>query len=202
MQILQTIFEAIIHLDSQLLAFVAKHGVWTYFLVFLVIFCETGLVIIPFLPGDSLLFALGSVAAQSSQPLNILLLLVLLSAAAIIGNQVNYILGRYFGVRLFSRWINPRHLQQAHDFYERYGAVTLVFARFTPILRTFAPFVAGISNMGLGRYTLYNFISGALWVVSLLLLGYFFGSLPVVATHFSRVDYSVFLLGFKKKYSA
>ena len=198
MQNLQYFFDIVIHLDRYLVAFVAEYGSWTYLAVTLVIFCETGLVVTPFLPGDSLLFALGAIAAHPAEPLNIMVLLGLLMAAAFLGNQVNYGVGRLIGPRLFARehlhFINKQNLLKAHQFYETHGGITLIFARFMPIIRTFVPFVAGLSAMQWKKFTLYNGLSAMLWIGSLLGAGYFFGSLSIVKDHFSLVVYGIVIV--------
>ena len=189
---------SLIHLDTYLVALIAEYGSWTYLLVTLVIFCETGLIVTPFLPGDSLLFALGTLAAQPSEPLNALVLCALLMFAAFLGNQVNYWVGSLIGPRLFGqahlRFINKQNLLKAHAFYEKHGGKTVIFARFMPIIRTFVPFVAGLSTMQWHKFMLYNGISAVLWVGSLLGTGYFFGSLPIIKDHFSIVVYGIVMV--------
>lgn len=195
METIQQLFQYITHIDTYLVAFVATYGIWTYAALFAIIFCETGLVVTPFLPGDSLLFAAGSIAAQPGSGISIQLLFLLLCLAAILGNKVNYTIGRLIGPRIFtakSSWLlNQRHLEEAHKFYETHGGKTIVFARFIPIIRTFVPFVAGIAAMSLRSFTLYNMISGVLWTGSLLAAGYFFGSLPIIKDNFTIVIYSI-----------
>ncbi|MGQ3890927.1 DedA family protein [Legionella sp. CNM-4043-24] len=184
-----------LHIDQHLVSFVSQYGLWAYALLFLIIFCETGLVITPFLPGDSLLFAVGSLAAQTTQPLNIMVLLALLILASILGNQVNYLIGRYIGPRIFrqsdSRFLNRKHLERAHRFYEKNGAITIITARFLPIIRTFVPFVAGVSGMRHRQFALYNVLSAFLWIGLLLGCGYFFGSIPVIKNNFAIVVYGI-----------
>jgi len=184
-----------LHIDQHLVTFIANYGLWTYALLFLIIFCETGLVVTPFLPGDSLLFAVGSLAAQADKPLDILILLALLILASILGNQVNYTIGRFIGPKIFTvndRWFfNKKHLETAHQFYEKNGAVTIITARFLPIIRTFVPFVAGVSNMDYRRFFFYNVLSAVLWIGSLLGCGYFFGSIPVIKNNFVIVVYGI-----------
>ncbi len=195
---LHYLFNLILHLDTYLISFVAEHGAWTYLIVFLVIFCETGLVVTPFLPGDSLLFTLGSIAAQSGSPLHIFILLPLLILASIVGNQVNYFFGRKIGPKVFSlkrTWlINQNHLAEAHQFYEKHGGKTIILARFIPIIRTFAPFVAGVSEMSFKQFHFYNIGSATLWVGSLLGMGYFLGSLPFIQANFTLVIYAIIAL--------
>lgn len=195
MQALYDLFSHLIHIDVYLLSFISAHGLWAYLVVFAVIFCETGLIVTPFLPGDSLLFALGSIAAQASTPLNIGVLFLLLVAASTLGNQLSYIIGRFVGPKVFSAnhsWLlNKKYLDEAHKFYETHGGKTIIFARFIPIVRTFAPFVAGVGCMSRQAFVLFNLSSAVLWIGSLLGLGYFGGSLPIVKEHFSLVIYGI-----------
>lgn len=198
METLQQLLQYILHIDSYLISFVAHYGGLTYAVLFAIIFCETGLVVTPFLPGDSLIFAAGSIAAQSSQVLNIQLLFVLLFISSVLGNKVNYLIGRIIGPRIFkakqSRLLNQNHLLQAHEFYERHGGKTIIIARFLPIIRTFAPFVAGVGYMTVRLFTFYNLISALLWVGSLLAAGYFFGNLSFIKDNFSIVIYGIVVL--------
>lgn len=184
-----------LHLDQYLTSFVTQYGLWTYALLFAIIFCETGLVVTPFLPGDSLLFAVGSLAAQASRPLDIMLLLLLLIVASILGNQVNYAIGRWLGPRVFAarqRWFfNRDHLERAHRFYETHGGITIITARFLPIIRTFVPFVAGVGRMNAYQFFFYNVVSAVLWIGSLLGLGYFFGAIPVIRDNFTVFVYAI-----------
>ena len=188
----------ILHLDTYLISFVAAHGLWTYLVVFAIIFCETGLVVTPFLPGDSLLFALGSLAANVYNPINILILLPLLILASVLGNQVNYLIGRAIGPKIFtmnkSRLLNKKHLEEAHQFYEKHGGKTIILARFIPIIRTFVPFVAGVSYMSRNLFHIYNISSAMLWIGSLLGIGYFLGSLPFIKENFSIVIYGIIVI--------
>lgn len=188
----------LLHIDIYLNSFVSQYGFWTYLALFMVVFCETGLVVTPFLPGDSLLFAAGSIAAQPGEPLNIWVLLGLLIAASLLGNQLNFMIGKALGPRVFtakSSWLfNKKYLEQTHVFYERHGGKTIIFARFIPIIRTFAPFIAGVGKMNYLHFTLYNLISALLWIVSLLSLGYFLGSIPLIKTHFSLMIYGIIIL--------
>lgn len=174
-------------------------GVWLYVIMFLVIFVETGLVVMPFLPGDSLLFALGALAAVETSGLNIVFLAILLMIAAVLGDSVNYSIGRYVGPKVFrkseeSLLFNKQHLITTQKFYEKYGAKAIVMARFVPIARTFAPFVAGIGEMKRGKFLSYNVVGGILWVNIFLFAGYFFGNLPVVKRNFSVVILAVIVL--------
>ncbi|CEK11242.1 DedA family protein [Legionella hackeliae] len=198
MEYLQQLLNYLLHIDTYLFSFVSNYGTWTYLVLFTIIFCETGLVILPFLPGDSLLFASGSVAAQTDSSLNIFLLFVLLVVASIVGNQLNYLIGRKIGPQVFtnnnSRFLNKKHLQKTHSFYEKHGGKTIIMARFIPIIRTFAPFVAGIGYMNHSHFFLYNLISATLWIGSLIGLGYFVGALPIVRENFTLVIYGIIVL--------
>jgi membrane-associated protein len=185
----------VLHLDRHLTELVQTYGAWTYAILFLIIFCETGLVVTPFLPGDSLLFAVGALAANGS--MSILGIYLLLLAAAILGNTTNYLLGATIGGRAVqrgSRWIKPRYLERTHEFYEKYGGKTLIITRFVPIIRTFAPFVAGLGKMDFARFTTYNAAGGLLWVTPLLFGGYFFGNLPVVRENFGLVAIAIIVI--------
>src|SRR3954467_464495 len=174
------LLDFVLHVDKHLEAFVQTYGAWVYALLFLIIFVETGVVVMPFLPGDSLLFVVGAMCGAGL--MNLPLVMVLLSVAAVLGNQSNYTIGRYFGPRVFqwesSRFFNRKAFDQAHAFYERYGGVTIVIARFMPFLRTFAPFVAGVAEMTRSKFTLYDVTGGLLWVGGVVTAGYFFGSIP------------------------
>jgi len=175
---------------------VRDHGLWVYALLFVVIFVETGLVVMPFLPGDSLLFVVGAMCGLGlmNYPLSVGLLL----AAAVLGNQSNYTIGRYFGPRVFkwenSRLFNKAAFDRAHDFYERYGGITIVAARFMPFLRTFAPFVAGVAKMTRSRFTLFDVSGGALWVGGIITVGYFFGNFPFVKAHLDKIIWALILI--------
>jgi membrane-associated protein len=191
MDMLHTFFSFIMHLDQHMVSFLATYGTWTYVLLFLIIFCETGLVIVPFLPGDSLLFATGALAANSAGALEIHLLFLLLVSASILGNTLNYFIGKSLGPKVFkspnSFFLNKKYLESAHQFYETYGAKAIIIARFMPIVRSFAPFVAGIGYMNYRRFFVYNVIGAVLWIGSLLYTSYFFGNLPFVKQHFSTI---------------
>lgn len=182
-------FDFLLHLDVHLDTLIQTHGSWVHGILFVIVFCETGFVVTPFLPGDSLLFAVGTFAARGS--LDLFTAMVVLSAAAILGDTVNYWIGHFVGPRVFHRddvrWLNRKHLDRTHQFFERYGAKTIILARFVPIVRTFAPFVAGIGAMTYGKFLLYNVVGGLLWVLSVTLAGYFFGNIPVVRKHFTLV---------------
>ena len=196
MEIILSLFDFILHVDKHLELFVQDYGVWVYALLFLIIFVETGLVVMPFLPGDSLLFVVGAMCGVGlmSYPLSVGLLL----AAAVLGNQSNYTIGHYFGPRVFkwnnSRLFNKAAFDRAHDFYERYGGITLVAARFMPFLRTFAPFVAGVARMTRTRFTLFDVTGGALWVVGIITIGYFFGNFPFVKEHLDKIIWAMILI--------
>jgi membrane-associated protein len=185
----------ILHVDVHLRDFVAQHGNWVYALLFLIVFVETGLVVMPFLPGDSLLFIVGTLCGAELMSLPVAMGLLLL--AAIAGDQTNYTIGRYFGPKVFrwenSRFFNRAAFDKAHAFYERYGGITIVLARFMPFIRTFVPFVAGVAEMTRSKFTAYNVIGGLIWVVGLLLAGYFFGNLPFVQTHLSKIIWALIL---------
>jgi len=196
MEIVTSLFDFVLHVDRYLETFVSSYGLWVYALLFLVIFVETGVVIMPFLPGDSLLFVVGAMCGLGlmSYPLSIALLL----AAAVLGNQSNYTLGRYFGPRVFkwenSRLFNKAAFDRAHDFYERYGGITIVAARFMPFVRTFAPFVAGVAKMSRSRFTFFDVTGGALWVIGIITVGYFFGNIPFVKTHLDKIIWAMIFI--------
>jgi membrane-associated protein len=195
MDLIHAAVDLFLHLDRHLAEVIATYGVWTYLILFAVVFLETGVVATPFLPGDSLLFAAGTFAALGSIDLGLVILL--LTVAAILGDTVNYWIGRKVGPRVFRenvRFLNRRHLERTHAFYEKHGGKTIVIARFLPIIRTFAPFVAGIGTMSYRRFLLYNVVGGAVWVVGFVLLGYFFGNLPVVRENFSLVILAIIVL--------
>jgi len=187
---LETFFDIVLHLDVHLNEWVAALGVWSYFLLFVILFCETGLVVTPFLPGDSLLFAIGALCATHNAALDLMTVGAVLLTAAILGDAMNYSIGRKIGPKIFTqkrRWLNTDHLLQAQAFYEKYGGLTIVLARFLPIVRTFAPFVAGITRMNYSRFSFFNVFGAMLWVISLLLCGYFLGSIPFVKKHFEII---------------
>lgn len=189
MELLAQAWEIAVHLDVHLAEFVAAHGAWVYALLFTIVFIETGLVIWPFLPGDSLLFVTGAVAAAGG--MDIAAVMAVLVCAALTGDNVNYAVGRWVGPRVFhyeqSRWFNPAHLKRAHDFYDRHGGKTIILARFIPVVRTYVPFVAGIGSMPYARYIGWCVVGAVTWVVSLCSAGYFFGNLPVVKNNLSVV---------------
>lgn len=182
----------ILHIDQHLLEFVRDYGVWVYAILFLIIFVETGLVVMPLLPGDSLLFAAGAIAATGA--MDPVLLSGLLLIAAVLGDSVNYQIGRYIGPRVFDmnlRLIKRDHLLKTQSFFETHGGKTIIFARFLPIIRTFAPFIAGVSHMHYPRFLMFNLIGGTAWILSLLWLGYFFGNLPIVKDNFTYVVFAI-----------
>ena len=196
MEIAAYLIDFILHVDKHLETFVNNYGAWVYALLFLIIFVETGVVVMPFLPGDSLLFVVGAMCGVGlmSFPLAVGLLFV----AAVLGDQCNYSVGRYIGPKVFqwedSRWFNKKALNQAHGFYERYGGITIVAARFMPFLRTFVPFVAGVSQMTRSRFTLFNVVGAGLWVVGIVTAGYIFGNVPFVKTHLDKIIWAMILL--------
>lgn len=196
MEHLAALFDLAVHLDQHLAAFVAEHGAWVYALLFLIVFTETGLVIWPFLPGDSLLFVTGALAAAGNMDIG--LVMGVLIAAALTGDNVNYFIGRWVGPRVFhyeqSRWFNPAYLARAHAFYERHGGKTIILARFIPIVRTYVPFVAGVGSMPYARYIGFCIAGAVIWVVSLCGLGYFFGNIPVVKSNLTIVILAIVLL--------
>jgi len=189
-------WDLLVHLDRDLAVLLQQHGAWVYLLLFVIIFCETGLVVTPFLPGDSLLFIAGALAAGGG--IDVHLLALLLVAAAVLGNTVNYSIGRFIGPKVFhweeSRFFNRRALHRAHAFYERHGGKTIVITRFVPILRTFAPFVAGIARMTYANFTAYNLAGALAWVLSLLYAGYWFGNVPFVKQNLTWVMLGIVVL--------
>ena len=195
MDILKQLLDLILHLDKHLDTLVMNYGPWVYAILFLIVFCETGLVVTPFLPGDSLLFTVGAIAARGG--LDIFLVAGLLALAAILGDTVNYSIGKLVGQKLIARYpklFRPEHLQRTHDFFERYGGKTIIIARFVPIVRTFAPFVAGIGKMTYSRFMAFNVGGALLWIVLLLPAGYFFGNFPVVKKNFTLVIFGIIFL--------
>ena len=198
MDLLHQGFELFFHLDQHLNEWAGLLGPWLYLLLFVIVFCETGLVVTPVLPGDSLLFAVGALAALDGSPLHLELLVVLLCLAAIVGDGVNYAVGYRVGPRVFtsetSRLLNKQHLLRAQAFYEKYGGKTIILARFMPIIRTFAPFVAGIGKMRYPRFALFNVVGGIAWVCAFVLGGYFFGNFPVVKQNFHYVILAIIVI--------
>ncbi len=197
MEFIQQLIDIFLHVDEYLFEIVTQLGVWTYVLLFLVIFAETGLVITPFLPGDSLLFAAGAVTALVPDSLNIVVLIIVLSMAAILGDTVNYWIGHWVGPKAFSgkvRFLKKEHLDKTHAFYEKHGGKTIILARFVPIVRTFAPFVAGVGAMTYSHFIIYNVVGGIAWVTAFTLLGYFFGNVPFVQKNFEFVVVAIVLI--------
>jgi len=195
MDLISNLVDLFLHLDEHLNTVIATYGTWTYLLLFAIIFMETGLVVTPFLPGDSLIFAAGTFAGMGS--LNVWVLFISLSLAAIIGDTVNYWIGHYIGPRAFSgdvRFLKKEYLDRTHAFYEKHGGKTIILARFVPIVRTFAPFVAGIGAMTYGKFITYNIVGGIAWVGLFTFLGYFFGSLPFVQDNFSLVVIAIIII--------
>lgn len=192
MELLAWAWGLALHLDVHLEQFVREHGAWVYALLFVIVFCETGLVVTPFLPGDSLLFVVGTLAAVGG--MDIAAVIAVLIGAALSGDNTNYWIGRWAGMRLFSRWLNPAHLKRTHEFYERHGGKTIIIARFVPIVRTYVPFVAGVGEMPYLRYLAYCLVGASLWVGSLCLAGYFFGNVPVVKNNLTAVILAIVLL--------
>ena len=186
----------ILHVDQHLGAFVAQYGAWIYALLFLIVFVETGVVVMPFLPGDSMLFVVGAMAGAGLMSLP--LAMAVLLAAAVLGDQCNYSLGRYFGPKVFqweaSRFFNRRAFDKAHAFYERYGGVTIILARFMPFIRTFVPFVAGVAHMSRARFTLFNVVGALIWVLGVTTAGYLFGNLPWVQANLSKIIWALILV--------
>lgn len=196
MELITFLIDFILHVDRHLEAFVQAYGTWVYALLFLIVFVETGLVVMPFLPGDSLLFVVGALCGVGfmSYPVACAVLLT----AAILGDQCNYHIGRYFGPKVFqweqSRFFNKRAFNQAHEFYEQYGGITIILARFLPFVRTFAPFVAGVAEMTRSRFTAYNVIGAFIWVMGIVTAGYFLGSLPWVKQNLDKIIWAMILI--------
>jgi len=190
MEFLKQLADIVLHLNTHLGGLVADYGAWVYAILFVIVFCETGLVVTPFLPGDSLLFAVGAISAGQDSKLNVLLATAILLAAAVLGDTVNYWVGNLAGHKLvakFPQLIKKKHLDRTHEFFERYGGKTIIIARFVPIVRTFAPFVAGVGAMTYPRFMAYNVVGGLLWVTLIVPVGYFFANIPVVKNNFSVV---------------
>jgi membrane-associated protein len=196
MDIAAFLIDFILHVDVHLATFVQTYGAWVYALLFLIIFVETGVVVMPFLPGDSLLFVVGALCGAGL--MNLPLVLALLIAAAILGNQSNYSIGRYFGPKVFqwenSRFFNKQAFDQAHAFYEKYGGVTIIAARFMPFLRTFAPFVAGVAAMTRSKFTFFDVSGAVLWVGGVTMAGYLFGNIPWVKQHLDKIIWAAILV--------
>jgi membrane-associated protein len=196
MDLLLQLVDFILHVDRYLEAFVDQYGAWVYALLFLIIFVETGVVVMPFLPGDSLLFIVGAMCGAGW--MNLPLVMGVLLVAAILGDQTNYTIGRYLGPRVFqwedARFFNRKGFDQAHAFYEKYGGITIILARFMPFIRTFVPFVAGVAEMTRSKFTFFNVVGGVIWVVGLTLAGYWFGNLPFVQTHLSKIIWALIIV--------
>ncbi|MGB8253115.1 MAG: DedA family protein [Anaerolineaceae bacterium] len=197
MQFIQTVIDLFLHLDKHLGELIQQIGIWTYLPLFFVVFMETGFVVTPFLPGDSLIFAAGTLAALPESPLNIVVLFLILAAAAILGDTVNYWIGHYIGPRVFTEkipFLKKEYLDRTHQFYERHGGITIFLARFIPIIRTFAPFVAGVGAMTYGHFIIYNIMGGLVWTALFSFGGFFFGNLEIVRNHFSLVIVAIILI--------
>lgn len=197
MEAIQAVIDFILHIDKHLVAIVSDYKTWTYLILFLIIFAETGLVVTPFLPGDSLLFAAGAIIAKPESGLSIILMMGVLIVAAILGDLVNFHIGDYIGPRAFSgkyRFLKKEYLEKTQAFYNKHGGKTIIYARFIPIIRTFAPFVAGVGTMSYSRFAFYNIIGGVVWVSSFLLLGYFFGGIPIIKSNFTYVIFGIIIL--------
>jgi len=196
MELIKTFFDIFMHLDKHLGGVIQAYGVWTYLILFLIIFCETGLVVTPILPGDSLLFAAGAFAAVGA--LEVKWLFILLTIAAVAGDTLNYWIGSYMGPKVFHkenvRFLNREYLDRTHRFYEKHGGKTIIIARFMPIIRTFAPFVAGIGTMSYMRFISYNVVGGIVWIASFVFGGYFFGNIPLVKRNFTLVILAIIFL--------
>lgn len=193
-ELIKSLIDFVLHIDQHLVEIVRDYETWTYLILFLIIFAETGLVVTPILPGDSLLFAAGAIVAKPETGMNILFLLGLLCIAAILGDLVNYHIGKAIGHRAFSgkyRLLKVEYLTKTQEFYNKHGGKTIIYARFIPIIRTFAPFVAGIGTMSYAKFASYNMIGGIAWVSSFLLLGYYFGGLPVIKNNFTYVVFGI-----------
>jgi membrane-associated protein len=196
LDLLARIVDFVLHIDVHLDQLIRSYGAWTHLILFAIVFCETGLVVTPILPGDSLLFAVGAFSARGS--LDLALVLGLLTVAAILGDTVNYWIGHLLGPKVFHRddvrFLNRKYLERTHQFYEKYGGKTIIIARFVPIVRTFAPFVAGVGAMSYGRFLLYNVVGGVLWIFLFVLGGYFFGNIPIVRKNFTLVILAIIVL--------
>ncbi len=195
MELIHYLIDLFLHLDDHLLAVVNDYQAWTYLILFIIIFCETGLVVTPILPGDSLLFAAGAIAAQGS--MNIWILITILCVAAILGDSANYSIGRFLGRKVFERdyrFIKREYLLRTHNFYEKHGGKTIIIARFIPIIRTFAPFVAGVGEMTYSRFAMFNVVGGIFWVFAATFAGYFFGNISFVKENFSLVVLAIIVI--------
>ena len=196
-ELIKSIIDFVLHIDQHLVEIVNDYQAWTYLILFLIIFAETGVVVTPILPGDSLLFAAGAVIAKPETDLSIMLMMGLLILAAIFGDLVNYHIGKYIGPKAFSghyKFLKVEYLNKTHEFYEKHGGKTIIYARFIPIVRTFAPFVAGVGTMSYTRFATFNVVGGIAWVSSFLLLGFFFGSLPIIKNNFTYVIFLIIIV--------
>jgi membrane-associated protein len=199
MEFIKSVIDFILHIDRHLVEIITSYQSWTYIILFLIVFAETGLVVTPFLPGDSLLFAAGAIIANSAPdpPLNIFLLWALLCIAAVVGDLVNYHIGKFAGIKAFSgkySFLKIDYLHKTQEFYERHGGKTIIYARFIPIIRTFAPFVAGIGLMKYSKFAIFNITGGVAWVTSFLFIGFFFGRIPVVRSNFTLVIFAIIFI--------
>ncbi|RJE48076.1 MULTISPECIES: DedA family protein [unclassified Dehalobacter] len=196
MEFITSLIDVVLHIDKYLGMLVQTYGAWAYLIIFLIIFCETGLVVTPFLPGDSMLFVVGALAATGAMDIKFALILLLI--AAIAGNTQNYFIGRYFGQKAFnwrdSRFFKKKYLIQTHGFYEKHGGKTIFLSRFLPIIRTFAPFVGGISSMGLWKFMFYNICGALAWITLFMMGGYFFGNIPTVEQNFSLIIFAIIFI--------
>ncbi|KNY26276.1 DedA family protein [Pseudobacteroides cellulosolvens] len=196
MDLIMQLIDFVLHIDKHLAEIIKDYGAWTYMILFLIIFCETGLVVTPFLPGDSFLFALGALHTS----LDIKLAYILLVIAAILGNTTNYLIGKFIGTKMLEfkkiRLVKQEHLDRTHAFFDKHGGKAIILSRFFPIIRTFAPFVAGLGKMSFGRYTLYNAVGGVSWITTFILLGYFFGNIPAVKENFTFVIIGIVVVTF------
>jgi membrane-associated protein len=197
MDLIKSIIDFVLHIDAHLVEIVNDYQMWTYLILFFIIFAETGLVVTPILPGDSLLFAAGAILAKPETNLGIGVLWIILCAAAVLGDLVNYHVGKYLGPVAFSgkfRWLKKEYLEMTEEFYQKHGGKTIIYARFVPIVRTFAPFVAGIGTMSYARFASFNVVGGVAWISSFLFLGYFFGGIPVIKDNFTYVIFGIILV--------
>lgn len=197
MDVIKGIIDFILHIDAHLLELTNTYGIWIYVILFVIVFCETGLVVTPFLPGDSLLFATGAIIALPGSELNLFLMAIVIMVAAIIGDATNYYIGKSVGIKIFSiksRFIKKEYLDRTHEFYEKHGGKTIIYARFIPIIRTFAPFVAGIGTMNYSRFFTFNVVGAILWVVLFLGAGYLFGNISFIKNNFSLVILTIIVV--------
>ncbi len=194
MDFLKQAIDFFLHLDKHLDYLIQSYGTLTYFILFAIIFCETGLVITPVLPGDSLLFAVGALSARPDSPLNVVICYLLLTSAALLGDNCNYWIGRFFGPKIFGKLVNKKYMDQTHNFYEKHGILTLIIAQFAPIIRTFAPFVAGIGKMTYPKFVTLNLIGVVSWTTIFIWAGYFFGGMPMIQKNFHYVILAIIVV--------